>query len=100
MSNSENLQNKAKAELATRELSRRNHLDFVVYNFPEYKTNWHHKLLINKLEQVQAGKIKRLMVFMPPRHGKSELCSIQFPAWSLGKNKNQNIIQASYSGDL
>lgn len=40
------------------------------------------------------------MVFMPPRHGKSEICSIQFPAWLVGKNKDRNIIQASYSGDL
>lgn len=62
--------------------------------------NWHHELLASKLEGVDNGTIKRLMVFMPPRHGKSELCSIQFPAWAMGRNKDRNIIQASYSADL
>lgn len=37
---------------------------------------------------------------MPPRHGKSEIGSIQFPSWIIGRNKNRNIIEASYSGDL
>lgn len=90
----------AMAELAKRELARRHLLDFIAYNFPGYKVNWHHKVLADKLERVERGELKRLMVFMPPRHGKSEQCSIQFPAWYIGKNKDRNIIQASYSGDL
>lgn len=40
------------------------------------------------------------MVFMPPRHGKSETCSIQFPAWCVGRNKDTNIILASYAAEL
>lgn len=94
------LKRKALAELARRELARRRLLDFVRFNFPDYKANWHHKVLIDKLEAVERGEIKRLIVSMPPRHGKSEIVSVQFPAWLIGRDKNRNIIEASYSGDL
>jgi len=57
-------------------------------------------MLINLLEKVERGELKRLMVFMPPRHGKSEICSIQFPAWYLGKNPSREVICSSYSADL
>jgi len=87
-------------ELARRELARRCLLNYVQYNFPTYKISWHHKLLAEKLEAVERGDIKRLIVTMPPRHGKSELVSIQFPPWIIGKNKDRNIIQASYASDL
>ncbi len=90
----------AKAELAKRELARRRLLDFIKYNFPEYRVNWHHRLLIDKLEAVERGEIKRLIVTMPPRHGKSEVCSIQLPAWYIGRNPEKNIIATSYSSDL
>ncbi len=100
MKNSPNLQKKAKAELAKRELAKRNLLDFIKYNFPEYKTNWHHKVIVEALEKTERGELKRLILTLPPRHGKSEIASVQFPAWLIGKNKNRHIIQASYSGDL
>lgn len=87
-------------ELAQRELARRRIEYFTKYNYPTYEVNWHHRVLMEKLDGVLNGTIKRLMVFMPPRHGKSELCSIQFPAFAIGKNQDKQIIQASYSGDL
>ncbi len=90
----------ALAELAKRELARRRLLDFITYSFEDYKVSWHHKVLVDKLESVERGDIKRLIVTMPPRHGKSEIISVQFPAWLVGRNKNRNIIEASYSGDL
>jgi len=37
------------------------------------------------------------MVFMPPRHGKSELCTVRFPAWYLGRNPQKQIISCSYA---
>lgn len=40
------------------------------------------------------------MIFMPPRHGKSELASKRFPAWCLGRNPTRQIIAASYNSDL
>jgi len=91
---------KAKVELAKRELARRRLIDFVKYNFPDYDTNWHHQLIAEKLEDVEKGKITRLMIFMPPRHGKSELGSVQFPAWYLGRNPSKEIICSSYTSDL
>ena len=60
-----------------------------------------HLLLLNrKLVDVAAGRIKRLMVFMPPRHGKSELVSRYFPAWYLGVFPDKRIILASYEADF
>lgn len=57
----------------------------------------HHRLLIEKLEAVERGEIMRLMVFMPPRAGKSTYCSTLFPAWYLGKHPRQHIVQGSYN---
>lgn len=72
----------------------------------EYITsgNWkpaeHLTLLCDKLEAVERGDLKRLMVFMPPRHGKSEVISRGFPPWYLGRNPNKEIILSSYAADL
>lgn len=52
------------------------------------------------LMRVESGEIKRLLITMPPRHGKSELCSVRFPAWYLGRNPDKRIIIASYAADL
>ena len=46
-----------------------------------YRVNWHHRVIARKLEAVERGEIKRLMLFLPPRHGKSQLATINFPAW-------------------
>ena len=84
-----------KAEKARRKL-----LDFTTYTFPKYEVNWHHKVLAKKLTEVLEGKTKRLMVFMPPRYGKTELVSRRFPAWALGKDPNTRIIACSYASSL
>jgi len=73
---------------------------FVARTMDEYEWNWHHKLLCAKLQQLADGDIKRLMVLMPPRMGKSQLCSRQFPAFCVGKDPDTKIIAASYSADL
>lgn len=57
-------------------------------------------MIAEKLEAVAAGKIQRLKIRMPPRHGKSELASKRFPAWFLGGSPYRNIIAASYNSDL
>lgn len=90
----------ARKELAKRELARRHLLDFTKYRFPSYKTNWHHKVLADALERVENGTLKRLIVNMPPRHGKSELVSVNFPAWCLGRDKDRSIIATSYGAGL
>ena len=75
-------------------------MEFTRYTFPQYRTNWHHDILCSHLDRFVSGEIKRLMVFMPPRHGKSELVSRRLPAYLLGKNPDANIIACSYSADL
>lgn len=64
------------------------------------KDGKHLDVLDKALQDVSEGKIKRLIVTMPPRHGKSERVSRKFPAWHIGRNPNDEIILASYSLDL
>jgi predicted phage terminase large subunit-like protein len=75
-------------------------LGFTQYTFAKYQVNWHHAVICQYLEQLRKGEIKRLLIFTPPRHGKSELVSRRFPAYSFGRNPNEQIISASYSDDL
>ena len=90
----------AAQELLARRLARKNLISFCHYTMPTYESASHLELLADKLEAVERGEIKRLMVFMPPRHGKSETCSIRFPAWYLGRNPQNQIIGCSYSEGL
>lgn len=98
--------NLAQAELSQRELARRHLVDFSEYVSPWYRAYEHHRLVGQYLEEVARfiktrGKegIGRLMIFMPPRHGKTEQCSRQFPAWLLGNLPDTRIILTSYNGD-
>jgi len=81
-------------------LARRSISGYASLVFPKFELAWHHSKLIAKLEAVERGEIKRLMIFMPPRHGKSLLASQVFPAWVLGRNPERSIITATYSQDL
>ncbi len=67
---------------------------------PRYRTNWHHAELAKQLDRVAQGKCRRLMVFMPPQHGKSELVSRRFPAFMLGRNPDLRLIACSHTHDL
>ena len=60
----------------------------------------HHRLLIEKLEAVERGDIRRLMVFMPPGSAKSTYASVVFPVWFMGRRKRRNVIVATYASDL
>lgn len=57
-------------------------------------------MIASTLQKVESGELKRVMFFMPPRHGKSELISIRFPVWYLGRNPHKRIIACSYSDEL
>ncbi|MGA8155290.1 MAG: terminase family protein, partial [Rhodoplanes sp.] len=59
----------------------------------------HFRVLARKFEQVAQGKLNRLLVAIPPRHGKSLLASVALPAWILGRDPTRKIICASY-GEL
>lgn len=99
-----NREQEAQKELARREAARRNLLPFVMYFNDDYMPGWVHADICRRLEQfsrdVADKKSPRLMLFMPPRHGKSEIASKTFPAWHLGHNPGHDIIGASYSAAL
>lgn len=73
---------------------------FLGYVNPKYELEWFHKLIADYCQMLLEGKIKNLMVFVPPQHGKSEIVSRNFPAWALGKNPDLKIAGCSYSADL
>jgi len=75
-------------------------IPFTLWTFPGYRYARHLGRLAQALEAVECGIIRRLIVTMPPRHGKSELASIRFPAWYLGRNPDRRIILCSYGADL
>jgi predicted phage terminase large subunit-like protein len=66
---------------------------------PGYQLGAHHLRLIENLEAVEAGAIKRLMIFMPPQHGKSATSSILFPTWAIGRKPTRSVIFATYNQD-
>jgi predicted phage terminase large subunit-like protein len=67
---------------------------------PQFELAHHHELIVSRLEAVERGEISRLMVFLPPRHGKSLLASAIFPAWYLGRHPERQLIFASYGQEL
>jgi predicted phage terminase large subunit-like protein len=75
-------------------------LGFTLLTKPDYDVNWHHRLLCETLDKFARGEIQRLIVSMPPRHGKSELVSRRLPAFIFGINPDAQIISASYGADL
>src|SRR5438067_650161 len=62
--------------------------------------NWHIEVIAAKLAAVRAGRIRRLIINLPPRHLKSLLASIAFPAWYLGHDPSAQILCVSYAQDL
>lgn len=82
------------------ERARRDFLSFITYQMPEYRVNWHHRVMANALQKVADGKCPRLIVTLPPRHGKSQQVSMHFPAYVLGRNPKAQIIAASYNATL
>jgi predicted phage terminase large subunit-like protein len=83
-----------------RELARRELASFCERMDPTYERARHADLLIEHLEAVERGDIRRLAVFMPPRHSKTYHVSERFPAWFLGRNPSKRVIIASYGSDL
>lgn len=69
-----------------------------------YQLEWFHAEIARKLEQgykrLMNGENVRMMIFMPPRHGKSDMATQKFPSWVLGKNPDIPVMVASYSDEL
>lgn len=65
-----------------------------------YQFNWHHHLLHGQLDRFAKKEIKRLIVTMPPGHGKSEAVSRNLPAYLFGQDPNNRLICCSYNTEL
>jgi predicted phage terminase large subunit-like protein len=68
--------------------------------WPPFSLAPHHNLIVSYLEAVERGEISRLMIFMPPRHGKSLIASTMFPAWYLGRHPDRDVMFATYGQEL
>lgn len=79
------------------ELGKRNLLDFTILTMPRFHAGWFHKKYYSKLDDFAKGKIKKLMVFVPPQHGKSEGSTRRLPAFLIGKDPNKKIAITCYS---
>ena len=79
-------------------------LEFVYTMAPTLVSDWkmgrHIEVISKKLQQLESGEIKRLMVFLPPRSSKSVICSKLFPAWYIGRNPTHEILTVSHSDQL
>ena len=75
-------------------------LDFCRYVWPEMLVGEHHRIIAEALDRVIAGKCKRLMIAMPPRHGKSQMGSYLFPAYLMGRDPRSKLIVASHTAEL
>jgi len=88
----------------TAELKRRSAgsrlIDFTEATFPQYRAEPVHRLIGEHLDRVVSGACRRLMVFAPPQHGKSELVSVRLPAFWLGKRPDDPVILTSYAAAL
>lgn len=67
---------------------------------PDYKVGKHHRVLGDLLMDLADGKKDRVCVNIPPRHGKSQLVSIYFPAWFIGRYPNKKVLMVSHTTDL
>ena len=90
----------AEAERRRRQLAQLQFGDFIRRVNPRYQHYWHCQRLIGALQRVADGECKRLMVFMPPRHSKSETTSRLFPAYYMLRNSGHMVGLASYSANL
>ena len=73
---------------------------FVKEMWPGFIDGRHHKVMGKKFQEIADGKVKRLIINMPPRHTKSEFASFLLPAWFLGKFPGKKIIQTSNTAEL
>lgn len=81
-------------------LATANLLPFARATLSAYRYSHHLDHLAAALTALERGMTRRLLITMPPRHGKSELSSVRFPAWYLGRHPDHRIIIASYAADL
>jgi len=73
---------------------------FVKHMWPDFIEGRHHKIIAEKFNKIAQGKLKRLIVCLPPRHSKSEFASTYLPAWMMGLRGDLKIIQTTHTAEL
>lgn len=81
-------------------LARGNLAAYIRLMFPLFERAHHLEQLIQVMHEVDSGKVDRLIVLMPPRHGKTMCTSQFFPSWYLGRHPTEYVIVASYAQGL
>lgn len=101
-------QRKAAIRLLASQSAAESLIDFTRFTMPDikepenadlsrYDPQYFHRAVANALEGVEKGEIPRLIITLPPRHGKSELTTRRFPAYLLGRDPYKHLIIATYN---
>ena len=83
-----------------KEVAYKDLIEFCKHMQPDYIVGKHHRMLADMLMGIEQGKKDRICVNIPPRYGKSQLVSIMFPAWFLGRNPTKKVMMVSHTTDL
>ena len=87
-------------QLEKQESCQSDFITFVKSQWPDFIEGRHHKIIGEKFNKIAQGKLKRLIVCLPPRHTKSEFASTYFPACMMGLRGNLKIIQSTHTAEL
>ena len=87
-------------QIEKQEECQKDFIKFVKSQWPDFIEGRHHKIIGDKFNKIAQGKLKRLIVCLPPRHTKSEFASTFFPAWMMGLRGNLKIIQTTHTAEL
>ena len=87
-------------QLKAQKLAQQRFMKFVEVAWPTFIGGRHHAIMADAFERVANGKLKRLIINMPPRHTKSEFASYLLPAWFLGQYPHKKVIQCSHTAEL
>ncbi len=87
-------------QLKKQESCQQDFISYVKHLWPDFIEGRHHKIIGEKFNRIAQGKLKRLIVCLPPRHSKSEFASTYFPSWMMGLRGNLKIIQTTHTAEL
>ena len=86
--------------LEARDKAKASFINFARYVWPEAIVSAHHQKMADAFDRIVSGKLKRLIINMPPRFTKSEFASYLLPAFAMGHEPRSKIIQATHNGEL
>src|SRR6187402_2029721 len=90
----------AAQELLRRRQARKSLEQFTSYTTPRWLCGRPHKVICGHLDRIERGEIDRLMLLLPPQHGKSTITSKRYPAFTLAQNPLHDVISASATHEL